>query len=146
MKIINIENYEIGNGINVTIEKDGDTYNTYLQLPETGDSKHSFLDGNNNDELLNDIAIFVSGKYTDTQLSILTNLGTLDFYHEENNGYHVAVDKADTDNYVFLKESSYNSYYNVFMLVQIDREDCFYNKSLEDELMEILNNIQKTAK
>lgn len=48
MEVISVENYEIGNGIEAIVEKDGKKYRAYLQLPGTGDSQHASTPPPNN--------------------------------------------------------------------------------------------------
>jgi len=134
MKIINVENFEINNGVLIT----SDLGEVYAQLPETGDSQHSFIDGRDDDKLLEDIVSTVNKSYTDEQLSVLTELGTLDYKIEEleNTGLYVAINNADINNYVFLRESNYNNYYNVFLLesIKYNQEAQYKYSSLLDEL------------
>jgi len=136
INILSVSNYEIGNGIEVKAKINGSEYSAYMQLPTCGDSQHSFETNNsfeNEDELLDEIAELVESEYSDEQLSVLIELGTLDYKIEELDdfsGNFIAMDKQDKDSFIKLNESRLNSYYNIYALCAVD------DYSIEDDLNE----------
>jgi len=70
MNLISIENYEIGNGIEAVVEEGKEEYRVYLQLPETADSEHAFLDGTEDEDFMEKIVGFIESKYSQDDVII----------------------------------------------------------------------------
>lgn len=148
MEILNITNYNIGSGIEVEVKKDGEEYRAYLQLPDCGDSQHSFLDETDDswededgNSLLTLIVAEVQSKYSNLDLIALTEIGTLNYESEEEDGSYVIVDKEDDDNFKFMQDSPYSSYYNTFLLKDIEDEDYSRDENLRDKLNSMLKTL-----
>jgi len=139
VEITSFSVYEKDNGFEIVATKNGIAYKVYAQLPDCPDSEHSFLDDNNDEEILEKIVAKVSELNGNLDLSVWCKLGSVcNYSHKEYNDYYVAVDDSDSDNYVFAKESRYSDYYNTFMLSDLDEHD-----NEDEELMQKLNELLK---
>ncbi len=146
MKLKSVINYEIGNGIEVYAEKNNKKYHAYLQMPETGDSQHAFLDTNTDEDVLKEIVEEVEKQYKNIELCMLTELGSLDYKRAifKPSGYrkdfYVFVAENDPDDYQYFMESDYADYYNTVLIEPLENDQFL----LEDEdLMEELHNKRK---
>jgi len=123
MKLISIDQYDPDTkGIEACVEKNGKILKAYLQMPETPDSEHSFLDENDDVELLGEIVNTVEQEYNSIELTMISEFGSTDYKYisfiSETTGIelYIFVSESDADDYHYYVKSPYSEYYNVFLI------------------------------
>lgn len=124
VEINSISVFEKDNGFEIEATANGETYKVYAQLPDCPDSEHSFLDDNDDEEILNQIIGAAREEHGNMDYAVYLKLGAIvDYKEAEHNDYYVIVDGQDVDNFFFAKKSRYSDYYNTFIFDDLDEYD-----------------------
>ncbi len=144
VEIKSIDVFEKDNGFEIIAKVNEKEYKVYAQLPDMAESEHAFIGENSgDDEMLQSIVDKAGESYSHFGFSVFSKLGFICNYEYKDylNDYYVVVEKDNTDNYFFAKESRYNDYYNMFMFDDLSFEEAF-DDELMTELRSLLTDLQ----